>query len=69
MTNEEAKQAFFARVPVMWQGILYSKISKIIYSLDREGQLIVSAELLDRRSNSVNITRVQDIEGVIECNS
>ena len=69
MTNEEAKQAFFAGAPVIWKEIVYARISAIIYRLDRNGHLIVSAELQDKRANSVTVVRVQDIQGVSECNS
>ena len=69
MTNEEAKQALFNRTPVIWKGIVYGYINAIIYRIDREGRLIVSAELQDKRANSVTVVRVQDIQGVSECNS
>lgn len=65
MTNEEAKQAFFDGVPVMCNGIFYINISAIIYRLDRDRKLIVSAELQDKNKNSITIARVQDIQGVI----
>lgn len=69
MTNEEAKQAFFDGVPVKANGVNYTCISAIIYRLDRDKNLIVSAELQDKNRNSVTIARVKDIEGVNECNS
>lgn len=47
MTNEEAKQAFFDRVPVMHNGIKYDHITAIFYSYDTNGKLIVSAQMLD----------------------
>lgn len=64
MTNEEAKQAFFDGVPVICKGTEYTRITAIIYRLDREGQLLVSAELKDKCGHSVTVARVQDIEGV-----
>lgn len=66
MTNEEAKQALFNRTPVIWKGIVYGRINAIIYRIDREGRLIVSAELQDKRANSVTVVRVQDLQGVSE---
>lgn len=62
MTNEEAKQAFFSGVPVRVKEIKYKRISAIIYRLDRDKRLIVSAELQDKCGHSVTIARVQDID-------
>ena len=64
MTNEEAKQAFFDGVPVMCNGVFYMNISAIIYRLDRDRKLIVSAELRDKNGHSVTVARVQDLQGV-----
>lgn len=64
MTNEEVKQAFFSGVPVQVKEIEYKRISAIIYRLDREKKLIVSAELQDKCGHSVTIARVQDINFV-----
>lgn len=69
MTNEEAKQALFSGAPVVWKGIEYVRVSAIIYRVDREGQLIVSAELQDKCGHSVTIARVKELQGVSECNS
>ena len=69
MSNEEAKQAFFAGAPVIWKEIVYARISAIIYRLDRYGHLIVSAELQDKCGHSLTIARVQELQGVSECNS
>lgn len=69
MTNEEAKQALFDRVPVIWNGIEYTRVTAIIYRLDLDGKLIVSAELEDKCGHSVTVARIKDIQGVSECNS
>ena len=62
MTNEEAKEAFFSGVAVKSQGIRYKCISAIIYRKDKDGKLIVSAEMLDNSGNSRTVARTQDIE-------
>lgn len=54
MTNEEAKQAFFDRVPVMHNGIKYDHITAIFYSYDTNGKLIVSAQMLDACKKQCN---------------
>lgn len=66
MTNDEAKQAFFARVPVIWKGIKYSYISAIIYRFDSYGNLVVSAELFDKCGYSVTVARTCDLQEVSE---
>ena len=63
MTNDEAKEAFRNKTPVYWNGVQYTKISAIIYRYDPYGNLLVSAELLDRCGNSVIIARLKDIKG------
>ena len=63
MTNDEAKEAFRKRTPVYYNGVQYLKITAIIYRYDNFGNLIVSAELLDRNRNSVVIVRLKDIKG------
>lgn len=69
MTNEEIKEAFSSQSPVICGGIEYARISAIIYRHDTKGKFIISAELQDKRTNSVTIARIQDIKGVSECNS
>ena len=64
MTNDEAKQAFFDRVPVIWKGIKYSYISAIIYKFDSYGNLVVSAELFDKCGYSVTVARTCDLQAV-----
>lgn len=64
MTNEEAKAAFFSRLPVKANDITYKRISAIIYRLDDNNKTIISAELLDKTERSVTIARLQDIQEV-----
>lgn len=68
MTNEEIKGAFSKQSPVICGGIEYARISAIIYRHDAKGKIIISAELKDKHGNSVTIARIQDIQGVSECN-
>lgn len=64
MTNDEAKQAFFDHVPVIWNGIEYNCISAIIYRFDSYGNLVVSAELFDKCGYSVTVARTCDLREV-----
>ncbi len=67
MTNEELKNAFWSRVPVIAHivnlgDIEYENISAITYRFNRKGHFIVSAELIDRKSNtSVSIVEAKHI--------
>lgn len=61
MTNEEAKTAFFNRVPVVCNGTEYLYISAIIYRYDKNKNLIISAELLDKNKHSVTIANLKDV--------
>ena len=69
MTNEEAKQAFFDRVPVIYDGIKYNYISAIIYrrnNFKERGKVIVSAELVDKCGHCLVIARACDLQEVSE---
>lgn len=66
MTNEEVKEAFSNQSPVICGGIEYARISAIIYRYDTYGKFIISAELQDKRMQSVTIARIQDIKAVSE---
>ena len=61
MTNDEAKNALFKRVPVTHNGIKYAKITAIIYRVNKQNQVVVSAELLDYSNHSVTIAQVKDV--------
>lgn len=61
MTNDEAKKALFERTPVIFNGLDYAYISAIIYRYDTKGNLLVSAELLDKNGRSVTIAQVKDV--------
>jgi len=62
VTHEEAKKAWFAKVPVVSGGIKYTKINALIYKLSDKNEIIVSAELLDKCGNSVTITKIDNVE-------
>lgn len=62
MNGEEAKKAFMERCPVVCNDIEYLYISAIIYRLDKQGKVEVSAEMLDKNKNSVTITPIKNVE-------
>ena len=61
MTNEEAKLALIKRTPVIFKNIEYSYISAILYRYDKNGNLIISAELTDKNGRSVTIAQLKDV--------
>ena len=61
MTGAEAREAMLSQSPVEYSGIQYRYISAIIYRSDKNGNLMISAELLDKNKNSVTIVRLQDV--------
>lgn len=61
MTNDEAKTAFFNRSPIRLGDNEYLFISAIIYRVDENGNVKVSAELLDKNKRSVVIAQVKDV--------
>lgn len=54
MNNQELKEALLQRSPVSFRGIAYAYVSAIIYRAVN-GQIIVSAELMDKSGKSVTI--------------
>ena len=63
MTADEAKQSLFSQTPVTYNGIQYRKMTAIIYRVGENGNLIVSAELLDKSENSVTYAQIKDVRG------
>ena len=61
MTNTEAKEALKNRTPVVYNNIEYLYITKIIYSVDENYNLLISAELLDKNKRSVTIAQLKDV--------
>lgn len=61
MTNNEAKEALFAKKPVVYKNTEYSYISAIIYRVDKNNNLFISAELMDKNERSVTIAQLKDV--------
>ena len=64
MTNEEAKQALQNRTPVVCGGIEYAYISAIIYRYDDRGRFLISAELKDKKANSITIALLEQVKEI-----
>lgn len=62
MTNDEAKTALVKRTPVSYNGISYAYISAIIYRYDKNGNLLISAELTDKNKHSVTIAKIKEVQ-------
>lgn len=54
MNNQELKESLLQRSPVVFRGVGYARISAIIYRAEN-GQIVVSAELMDKSGKSVTI--------------
>lgn len=61
MTSTEAKDALLSRMPVKYNGIIYSHISAIIYRLGEQNEITVSVELYDKSGNCVVIAKPKDV--------
>lgn len=55
MTNEELRAALLSCEPVICNGIVYSRVSAVIYRRNGSGGIRLQAELLDKNANSVTI--------------
>lgn len=64
MTNEQAKEALQNRTPVVCGGIEYECISAIIYRYDDRGRFLVSAELRDKKANSITIALLEQVQAL-----
>ncbi len=51
MTNEELKNALMKGVEVEYEGIIYKRVSAIIYRMV-EGKIVVLAEIEDKNAKS-----------------
>lgn len=63
MTNDELKKAMYEETPVMFNGIVYDKITAIIYR-KKGDSITVSAELLDRSKYCIVVAGADKIEFV-----
>lgn len=61
MTNEEIKNALMDERHVQYNGIEFEKVSAIIYRKSN-GKVSISAEMLDKNSNSVAIAPVEKVQ-------
>lgn len=65
MTNAELKEALMDKRKVVFDGIEYTRVNAIIYR-ERNGNVIVTAELLDKNNDCVVIVpthRIQEVSG------
>lgn len=62
MTSEEAKAALQNKAPVVCGGIEYKRLSAIIYRYNGKGQFLITAELLDKKEQSVTIAQMKDVK-------
>ena len=62
MTNSEVKDALMDGRRVVHNGIVYDKVSAIIYR-NINGKIVVSAEMLDKNENCVVTAPVAKIVG------
>lgn len=63
MTNTEIKDALMDGRRVVHNGIVYDKVSAIIYK-NINGKIVVSAEMLDKNENCVVTAPIAKIIGV-----
>ena len=61
VTNNEAKDALFAKTPVVYKNTEYLYISAIVYRVDKNNKLFISAELMDKNERSVTIAQLKEI--------
>lgn len=60
MNNQELKEALLQRFPVVCRGVTYDRVSGIIYRA-ANGQIVVTAELMDKNGNSVTIVDPKNV--------
>lgn len=61
MTNDEAKQAFLDHSPITHNGIIYKRITQIIYWLDQNDNLHISLQLADKNNISFVTANIKDV--------
>lgn len=62
MSGKELREALLRSYPVRAGGISYKYIKEIIYSKDRQGNVMVSCVCVDRNGNSLTRVRASDVE-------
>ena len=61
MTNNEAKEALFAKTPVVYKNTEYLYISAIVYRVGRNNKLFISAELTDKNERSITVAQLKEV--------
>ena len=61
MTNAEAKTAAFRRIPVVYNGIVYTHIKEIRCWFDDNDEYHISLVLVDKNKRSYTHARVEDV--------
>lgn len=66
MTNAELKAALKSRKPVIFKSarhgeLKYKRVYAIRYTLDKDDNIIVQAELMDYNNNSITIARASEV--------
>ena len=61
MTNNEAKEALFAKTPVVYKNTEYLYISAIVYRVGRNNKLFISAELMDKNERSITVAQLKEV--------
>lgn len=67
MTNDKLKEAMLNRIPVIHKfpttgEIEYERITALIYRLDDNNNVVVSAELRSKNGCSVTIAKAEDVK-------
>lgn len=62
MTLKEADEVAKKCLPVMYNGILYTRITRVGYTYDKEGKRNSFVQILDKNSNSVMDVLVSKVE-------
>ena len=62
MTGEEAKKAFLNRSPVIYGGAEYTHIKEMVYSINRQNEVVVSVVLADKNRISYIRANIKDVK-------
>lgn len=66
MTNTELKEALKSQKPVIYKSLRYGNarykcVYAIRYTLNKKGEFIIQAELLDYNNNSITIVKASEV--------
>ena len=62
MTTEEAKKAFYDESPVVYDKVVYNRVSALIYRKIKGGGTYLALELQDNNKRSVTIALTDKVE-------